>query len=155
MLSTYFQLDCPRCSHQKVISVNEMHLALMALGKMKRQRAPDLDILLEIFRTTPNTAACPDCGHSPRAVSPLTDDFDDLAPRTCEHCSGIIPPERLEVFPDITTCAQCADQPNTLTAHMSASDFCPRCGDLMKTVQLQRSGVSRYVFKCPECGHEA
>lgn len=154
MLSTYFQLVCPECSNQKVLSVTEMHSALIALGKMKRQQAPDLEILLEVFRTTPDTAACPDCGLSPREISAVTDDFDDLAPRKCEHCSVIIPPERLEVFPDITTCTQCASQSNNLATEMSASDFCPRCGDLMMTAQTHRGGISRYVFKCSGCGYE-
>ena len=149
-----FSTRLPRMLEPKVLSVTEMHSALIALGKMKRQRAPDLEILLEVFRTTPDTAACPDCGLSPREISVVTDDFDDLAPRKCEHCSVIIPPERLEVFPDITTCTQCISQPNNLATEMSASDFCARCGDLMMTAQTHRGGISRYVFKCSGCGYE-
>lgn len=148
MLSTYFQIACQNCKSTKVLSVLEMHQQLTRLGKLKKQSDPETEILLELYRSTPETARCVQCQQNTLIIAPVRDEFDDLTPRQCAGCGEVIAAERLEVFPDITTCPACASRDDT------DQDYCLLCGDLMSIVSSSRHGLTRYVSRCTGCGHE-
>ena len=151
MFSTYFQITCQSCNEQRVENVITMHQKLATLGKLTKQVEPEVELVLELFRTTPQTAKCNSCGKTNVAIAPVADEFDDLAPRRCNLCNTVIDAERLEVLPDVETCTACAANPKT---QMAASDYCALCGDLMVLVSTRRRGVTQYISRCNGCGHE-
>jgi predicted RNA-binding Zn-ribbon protein involved in translation (DUF1610 family) len=74
------------------------------------------------------------------------------APR-CTMCGRPIPPERLEVFPDATTCVACqrADEQGRAPA---AIEYCPKCGAPLIVRQTRGQGITRYTRACsntPPC----
>ena len=151
MLSTYFQITCQSCDEQRVENVITMHQQLSALGKLTKQVEPDLEILLELFRITPETATCDACGKTSVSIAPLADEFDDLSPRRCVLCNAIIATERLEVLPHVETCTPCSANPN---GPLTSSDFCSLCGDLVSVESTRRRGITQYISRCNGCGHE-
>jgi len=151
MFSNYFQITCQSCNEQRVENVITMHQKLATLGKLTKQVEPEEGVLLELFRTTPQTAKCNSCGKASIAIAPVADEFDDLAPRRCNLCNMVIDAERLEVLPDVETCAPCAANPKT---QLNGSDFCALCGDLMALVSTRRRGITQYISRCNGCGHE-
>ena len=136
---------------QEVISLSEMHQRLVSLGKLKRQNAPEAELILELFRVISDTSGCTNCPESTLIMTSVSDEFDDLKPRRCESCNSVIPRERLEVFPDTVQCTSCADSTaNNQTDH----DYCPRCGDKMKVSVTSRGGLTKYISRCTGCGYE-
>ena len=128
-----------------------MQQELNALGKLTKQTEPEVDIMLELYRTTPATANCGQCGRAAISIMETADEFDDLDPRRCEGCNAVINRERLEVFPNVQTCTTCAD--NTAPAGTPV-DYCIVCGDLMSVVTTSRHGITRYIGRYRGCGHE-
>lgn len=128
-----------------------MHQKLATLGKLTKQVEPEEGVVLELYRTTAQTAKCNSCGKANIAIAPVADEFDDLTPRRCNLCDTVIDTERLEVLPNVETCTPCAANPKT---QLQSSDFCAWCGDLMVLVSTRRRGITQYISRCNGCGHE-
>jgi len=127
---------------------------LSHLGKLRRERNPDPDLLLELFVVSASEFKCPDCERLGLKLS-LVEQVDDEAwgmARTCELCGIPIPAERLEIFPETTTCKDCkrGEEQGMFDEELP---FCPKCGAFMKT-QTTGAGITRYVYRCPECGYK-
>lgn len=150
-LSKYLRrLTCPKCDWSRVFGPAEMKLELQQRGMQKRDPNPDYELILELFLHHLHSIPCPDCRtRGLLAGVPETDEDADWGDaRHCEICREVIPPERLEIFPDSTRCAACKDKPSAPTA----DDFCPRCGNFLQVGQATGGGVSRYVMRCSACG---
>ena len=87
MLSFYFQLTCQNCRAQRVLSGVEMHHQLISQGKLRKQASPETEIMLELFRTSPELVGCENCGSAAVGISSVSDEFDDLVTRRCDVCS--------------------------------------------------------------------
>ncbi|MBA61058.1 MAG: hypothetical protein CMJ76_01720 [Planctomycetaceae bacterium] len=151
MLTTYYQITCHNCQLQRLLSVVEMHQQLNALGMLVRQPDPEIELICELYRTTPETVACDGCGRTDVSITKKRDEFADLEPRRCENCNTVINPERLDVFPEVQTCRPCAD--NTTSAD-NQIDYCKVCGDLTSVIATRRRNITKYVARCNGCGHE-
>ena len=128
-----------------------MHQQLNRVGKLLKQSVPETEVMLELFRTTTETAKCKDCGKGTVSISRMSDEFDDLATRRCNVCNQDINPERVEIFPAVETCTACADK---ITSEKSEDDYCARCGERMSLVSTNRRGITQYVSRCNGCGYE-
>ncbi|MDG2383633.1 MAG: hypothetical protein P8N76_18315 [Pirellulaceae bacterium] len=141
------QLRCPICNQRKLCGPEEMLQILRDAGMLRREAKPDWPIMLELFSHHCQNLRCRDCGHNELLLEEARDDFDFDDSRACEVCRKLIPPERIEIFPNAQRCATCQDKPST-----QADDFCSRCGGLVSVRTQGGAGVSRYVAVCADCG---
>jgi DNA-directed RNA polymerase subunit M/transcription elongation factor TFIIS len=124
---------------------------LRTAGMVRRDAAPEPDLLPELFRSAAPRFACPQCNAVGLSVGqPVEEDDEDWGmARKCESCHRPIARERLEVFPDTRLCVECqsatdrGDEPSDV-------EYCPRCGSIM-TLRQSRRGLTRYVMSCPAC----
>ncbi len=118
---------------------------------VRRDTAPELELLGELFRTAAARFTCPKCqtvGLAAKAAEAEDDEAWGMA-RKCAECGQPIPRERLEVFPGAELCVTCQGRSDRGEAG-GALEYCPRCGSVM-TLRQQRRGVTRYVMSCPTC----
>jgi transcription elongation factor Elf1 len=127
---------------------------LVRVGKLRRNRVPELEILYELFHTAAPVMPCPMCGHAGLTVSNALDDAHAW-PGTpdCAACGKPIPRERLEVRPNTRLCAACQGRREQGGA-VEERDFCPRCGSPMEVRAVGEGDRVRYVMACsarPPC----
>ena len=118
---------------------------------VRRDAAPELDVLGELFRTTAVRFTCPKCQTVGLSATDAEADDDEAwgMARKCTECGQPIPRERLEVFPSAELCVACQGRSDRGEAS-GAAEYCPRCGSVM-TLRPVRRGVTRYVMSCPSC----
>ncbi|QEG41780.1 TraR/DksA C4-type zinc finger protein [Roseimaritima ulvae] len=152
MSETLQSLRCAACSRQRLVGYSEQLVMLRSLGKLKRAKNPELDLVRELFAAALPALPCDRCGatslslHAAAAVDEEDPEVWGEA-RRCELCQKPIPPERLEIFPDVVRCAACQDKP----AAETEDDFCPRCGERLQ-VAVRSRGLTQYRLRCPRCG---
>ncbi len=132
------------------MGLSEKLARLRSLGKLKRAKNPDPDLVRELFLASLPQLPCEGCGKTALGLHAAIDEDDPELwgeARRCESCGEPIPAERLEIFPDAVRCAACQDKP----AAPGEDDFCPRCGNRMQ-VALSSRGLSQYRLRCPSCG---
>jgi RNA polymerase-binding transcription factor DksA len=124
---------------------------LRSVKMVRRDAAPEPDLLPELFRAAAARFACPQCEAPGLSVGESDVDDDEAwgMARKCESCGQPIAHERLEVFPDSQLCVACQAQSDRGAA-TGPSEYCPRCGSIM-TIGQSRRGVTRYVMVCPNC----
>jgi DNA-directed RNA polymerase subunit M/transcription elongation factor TFIIS len=125
---------------------------LKSAGMVRRDAAPDLDLLPELLRSAAGRMKCPECGQvglSAEAIPEDADDEDWGMQRQCAICDQPIPAERLEIFPNAELCVACQAKSDRGESS-GAVEYCPHCGSVM-TVRQDRRGVTRYVMACPQC----
>ncbi len=145
----YRHFVCPGCGHRSNVSPAEALRQLQAQGMLRREPAPESEVLWELYRRQCTTIGCEHCGHlGVELRCGQTDDGADWGDaRSCERCGGTIPPERIEIFPNAKRCAACQDLPEV----PQEDDYCPRCGGLL-SVRRRGGGVTRYRQVCDGCG---
>lgn len=124
---------------------------LRTVKMVRRDAAPEPDLLPELFRAAAPRFACPQCGAIGLSTG-AADDEDDEAwgmARKCDGCGRRIARERLEVFPETRLCVDCQAKSDRGEA-VAPAEYCPRCGSVM-TMRQSRRGVTRYVMICPNC----
>ena len=147
------QLNCSNCGHTTLCGSGEMVHRLRGIGKLKRNRKPDMELILELFSTSVDQFACSECGTIGLTASAADDFFDDEQwgeSRKCEICGQSIAAERLEVFPDTRVCISCK-QTDESGDTAEEPEYCPRCGALMVLRTSTTAGVVRYEMRCSEC----
>jgi RNA polymerase-binding transcription factor DksA len=144
-------LRCSHCHRREELSLTDLLNRLRELGFLRRGGEPSVELVLEVAQAAiaeGRWGNCPECGHSGWGASESTDDAEDDPAlwgdaRHCEQCHAVIPPERLEIFPQATRCAKCEQQ----GSDADEREFCPHCGSVM---QLKAAG-SRYRMYCGAC----
>ena len=151
---TEMELRCTHCSHIERCGSSQMLARLQAAGALRRTREPEQGLVLELFIATVDRFSCQQCGQTGLACHEASDEpwdeWQDVKP--CDACRQPISPDRLEVFPQTKLCSAC--QGKDEVGGLNEVEYCPRCGDAMKT-RLESRGTSRYVMSCPSCGARA
>lgn len=145
------QVRCDSCADRRIIGPEEMLDRLRAAGKLRRDATPDAELVEELFRQHLKSQTCSNCTTGSLSLSKwdtAPDDWDDSI--RCEICKTTIPPERLEIFPNIKRCAACNDKP----ADPDIPEYCDACGGLMMMRQRGGSGLAGYVMSCSDCGRK-
>ena len=147
----FLEWTCARCGRKEQSGRRELIDRLRDLGMLRRDDGRDIGLLLELARSKSAELKCPACespGYLPQETS--GDDFDDLPPpRPCMACGGMIPPERVELFPESDLCAGCqrkVDRGETI----GGDDYCERCGSPL-VMRKSSAGITRYQQVCPQC----
>jgi hypothetical protein len=130
------------------IGVDGMLEQLRASGFLRRDPRPDPRVVVELFTNQLARMQCAECGATQMRLAPWDsgeDPWNDA--RVCEVCRQPIPRERLDLFPEVTRCAQCMHLPEG-----SGEEYCRVCGGLMTLKQTRGGGITRYRMVCSECG---
>ncbi len=147
----WIHLECCQCGWQQACGPTQMLNWLRTVGMVRRNAAPDVELLPELFRAAAPKFSCPTCqavGLMTRDTEPDNDEDWGMA-RQCADCGRAIQRERLEVFPDAQLCVECQGKSDRGESS-GAAEYCPRCGSVM-TLRPARRGVTRYVMSCPSC----
>jgi DNA-directed RNA polymerase subunit M/transcription elongation factor TFIIS len=125
---------------------------LRTAGMVRRDAAPDVELLPELLKSAALKLKCPKCLANGLTATEQQDENHDEEwgmARKCAVCQQPIPPERLEVFPGAELCVACQGKSDRGEGS-DAPEYCPRCGNLMTLRQVRR-GLTRYVMACPSC----
>ena len=146
------KIRCRSCQESWILDPIDLVEQLRSLGMLKRQKDPEPQMILELFSGARNKLTCRACDSGELDIEAHTDEWDDEwdIGRKCEDCGTIIPPERLEIFPDSRTCTSCQRKAEQ-GIDDSEPEYCPHCGSIMVVKRTGGSGISRYVMSCPDC----
>lgn len=151
--SRRMRLVCPQCAAAATCGLREMLLRLRTLGMLRREKEPEWDLVVELFRSAAARLPCDQCGQVGLRVSPAEDDFDDETwggSRRCESCGQPIPEERVRMLPNVALCVVCQQARESGTA-AQAVDYCPQCGAVRHLRLRTGDALARYQPYCPEC----
>jgi hypothetical protein len=126
---------------------------LRSAGVLKSKSDSSPEVVRELFIASAARLRCPDCKAIGLATGETADALSDEdwgQARACEGCRAPIPPERLELLPDVRLCAACQQQDDRGEL-ADDREFCPRCGAVMRLVSRRGAGISRYKMQCPAC----
>ena len=147
------RLVCPQCAAGAVCGPQEMLLRLRSLGMLRREKEPDWDLVVELFRSAAGRLPCAECGQVGLRISPAEDDGDDEGwggGRRCESCGQTIPEERVRMLPNVTLCVSCQQLRERGIAAQPV-DYCPKCGAVRHLRLRSGDGLAGYRVYCPEC----
>ncbi len=145
-------LACQHCDWHTVCGPPQMLQWLKTADMVRRDAAPEVDLLAELLRSAAGRMKCPKCGQVGLSAEANRDDAADEdwgMARKCAVCEQPIPSERLEVFPNAELCVACQARSDRGEA-TGTVEYCPHCGIVM-TMRQDRRGVTRYVMSCPQC----
>jgi RNA polymerase-binding transcription factor DksA len=146
---------CISCGAWHILNYAERINRLRAIGMLRQEAKPDPAVVDELFRTASDRLTCPACGAPGLSIEEVDQRAEDELwgmPRRCAECNAPIPRERLEMFPDAHLCVLCQSRDERGETTPDATDYCPRCGALMKATLSRGAGISRYVLSCTDCG---
>ncbi len=127
---------------------------LLRAGMLRRNEHPSEAEMRELLPVAASKLTCPECGARGLATvsADETDDADWPAARRCQSCGQAIPPERLEVFPDVELCVDCQRRVDHRVPQPT-DEFCDRCGWPMTLRASTGRGITRQVLACsnPQC----
>lgn len=149
------RLFCAACGWSDDLDTEKIYRWLERIGKIRPGKEIEDEILYELFHGLAPGFLCVKCGASGLSLEVKRDDFSDFDARRCRGCAGIIPPMRLEYFPDAVFCAKCAEKREKGEKLPIDAEFCPRCGEMMELVPVRReNGKTEFVWRCvsvPSC----
>ncbi len=154
-------LGCPHCNWQAICNQAEVEHRLRGLGLLRRAPHPPGELVAELLNANLSRLSCDACGNTGIVLArDHEDNNDDDRPSddwqqaiVCEVCKKLIPPERVEIFPDARRCVDCqglADRGE----EPQEPDFCPKCGSLVELRVSRGTGITRYKRFCtgsPAC----
>ena len=144
-------LRCTGCSVEKRLSDQEMLARLHSRGMLKRESKPDPALMRELLGTITASIPCNECGNLGMSIhDDWSDEWTDEV--LCEGCKKKIAPERLEVFPDTKLCPTCQASSEAGETPGQETEYCMRCGGLMKLARRGGSGLAGYQLVCSDCG---
>jgi DNA-directed RNA polymerase subunit M/transcription elongation factor TFIIS len=148
----WIELECSACDWHSLCGPTQMLQWLRTAGMVRRDAAPDVELLPELLKSAAPKLKCPKClapGLLAKEPPEEADDEEWGMARKCAACQQAIPRERLEVFPRAELCVACQGKSDRGESS-DAPEYCPRCGNIMALRQA-RQGVTRYVMACPSC----
>lgn len=147
-----WRVHCRKCGWYEVLDYGEAVQRLRNLGFLLKDKRPERDIVLELFRVNILELGCMECDDRPLAIrdySPADDGETWGLARACQRCNTPISQARLDAVPDTPFCSACQaiveKSPSTVD-----DDFCPKCGDRMR-VESRSSRTGGYTMFCPSC----
>lgn len=149
---------CAGCGRRTRWSFSEAGDRLRSMGMLKRSAPEDHDTLWELWRSSLARVGCEACAHVGLTLLDgaelqremrRPDDGDWPEARACQGCGCVLPPERLELFPDTTRCAGCV----AVADEAADVDFCPRCGAALQLRWDPNS--SQYRSHCSGCRYRS
>jgi hypothetical protein len=156
-----FELACRKCSWQTVSGPADAAARLRLVGRLRREKDPDEEILAQLLVETAPQMTCPGCKEKGSLKAVPSEDVlneweedDWQAAILCDVCREPIPPERLEAVPESKRCVACQDKAETGTLPEDEPEFCPKCGALVELRVSRGSGITRYKQFCtgiPPC----
>lgn len=145
---------CTDCSVEKRLSDQEMLANLQRRGMLKRETKPTPSLMRELLETVCTSLPCNECGNLGMTVhDDWSDDWSDEV--LCDGCKTAIDPERLEVFPDSKLCQRCQAGMEAGETPGEETEYCLRCGGLMKLTRRGGGGLAGYQSVCSDCGKKA
>lgn len=147
-MTATLELVCPACQSVELCGPTQMLARLRSLSLLRRDNAPALDLLQELFRSSADRFTCHDCNATGLVVREVDERAWGMA-KKCEDCGAPIAAERLEIFPDAARCMTCEQQ--AARGGGGEREFCPRCGEVLQLRLRSATGLSRYQLTCPRC----
>ena len=100
------QLACPECRWESYCGASDMLRWLKSAGMVRRDTAPEPELLPELFRAAAAKFACPKCGRLGLVAADAGEDDDEAwgMARQCVECGQPIPKERLDARPQAIRC---------------------------------------------------
>ncbi len=147
-------LQCCACENVEFADTHALAARLRKLGMFRRDADPPSELVKEMVSRMADAFSCSTCQNVGLTVTDK-DPFDDEdwgQGRKCESCRALIPPERLEIFPDTRLCMACKSADESGATDEGEADYCPRCGDIRHLRQRGGTGVAGYKMFCPTCG---
>jgi len=154
------RLSCPQCSWQALCNQAEVEHRLRELGLLRRAPHPPGELVAELLTANVARLRCDACQAVGLAISEPEENWGEDSDGgdwqqavVCEVCKKLIPPERIEVFPDAKRCVDCqgvADRGEDV----EEPEFCPKCGSLVELRVSRGTGITRYKRFCtgiPPC----
>ncbi len=148
-------LCCEKCGWQTVCGQTQLERRLRTLGLLRRAPNPPEELVAELLSANLGQLVCDHCQHVGLFVegdkSADQDDWQQAV--VCQICNQPIPPERLEIFPNVRRCVGCQDAADR-GIEKDEPDFCPKCGALVELRVSRTSGITRYKLFCtgnPSC----
>lgn len=147
-------LHCHGCAEEKRLTDPQVLELLQNRGMLKRDNDADSALLRELLNSVANSLPCNECGGLGLLVKDdWSDDWSDEV--VCEGCKATIDPDRLEVFPDTKFCPKCQADHEAGGMPGQETEYCLRCGGVMKLTKRGGSGTAGYQMACGECGKKA
>ncbi len=148
----HIELRCAGCRFATMYDRAGVAKWLSAAGRLRSQSEASAAELRELALALAPQIACTECGELRLTAVLVTDDPADWpTARRCQECGQLIPPERLEVFPDTILCTKCQsrDERGNLPG---PQEYCPSCGSPMVLRLSRGAGIRRYLMECTGCG---
>lgn len=134
-----------------IVENRELVVARLRTIGMLTRDTPEEATLLELLPVAAARLPCSSCGAVGLRAELAPDDDPELwgDPIPCELCGGMIPAERLAIFPGSKVCAGCQGK---LDRGESAGgvEYCPRCGAPLVLKPTHGGGVTRYQQICSQ-----
>ena len=111
-----------------------------------------MEVMVQLMPVATAQFCCEACDHTGLDFECVDDEWNDEAwgqLRACERCGGVIPAERVELFPAVKLCVAC--QRAEEQGEPDQAEYCPRCGTVMVTKLRSGAGIAGYRLFCPEC----
>ena len=149
--SILFEVRCPQCRFVELWGLERGLRELVAVGRYRARADFDPEMIRELFLIHADKIDCPECGGKGLAARIAPPDAWSWADETCcEHCGQVIPPERLAAVPGAKLCIGCQTAMDRGEAG-GATEYCPRCGEIMALRPVSQGGITRYEMLCPSC----
>ena len=132
------------------MGLKELLDRLRASGLLRRAIDPEPEMLLELAKNASKSWSCEACQGQGLVFRTVQDDpgtWDDV--HLCEACRKVIPPERVELFPQSTLCASC--QRIVESGQSPVAEYCEKCGSILQIRTTKSAGIARYTMYCPAC----
>jgi len=130
---------------------------LRGLGLLRRAPHPPGELVAELLAANVSRLSCDACQALGLALNEPDQDEDDdgdwQQAVVCEVCKKLIPPERVEVFPDAKRCVDCQSVADR-GEDVEEPEFCPKCGSFVELRVSRATGITRYKRFCtgsPAC----
>ncbi|HUY87803.1 MAG TPA: TraR/DksA C4-type zinc finger protein [Pirellulales bacterium] len=144
----HVEIRCAGCRWATMVDPAGAASWLSAAGRLRSHSEATRHELRELAVALAPQIACTNCGQT-RLTAMLIEDDPAAWPeaRRCDDCGELIPPERLEVFPETRLCTHCQGRDDRgLTP--DAVEYCPFCGSPMALRPRGGTGIHRYVMRC-------
>jgi hypothetical protein len=150
----HVEIRCAACRFATMLDPAGAASWLLNAGRLRSHSEATRDELRELAVALAPQIACAECRELRLTAAIIADDPADWPEaRRCDDCGELIPPERLEIFPNTRLCMKCQSRDDKGLSP-DAVEYCPTCGSPMALRPSRGAGIHRYVMQCsgnPSC----